>query len=344
MKLLFITQKLHGQDSFAVLWVREFLRQGFDVTVLCLEGSDSVFEFSVKSMGKERGRSKIGQVIAFERLILGESYDRVFIHMAPVYYLLGCWWWILRRIPCYLWYTHYRMQLGVKLFGILGKRFFAATDQSLPQYQGNPKKVIVGHGIDLSAWPERANNAGDPSELLMVHRLSRSKRVELLLRAMKILGSSYSLEIYGIEAEPDYVHELKMLVESLGLSSTVTFHGTVPMESLPEIYTSHRLILNMASETIDKTMLEAMTCGCYPVTTARNARAIGLTDAVSRLWKEDVIPASPSGDTPEAIAAFIQEHGGEPPLPAHEMYKIVRERHSLEGLVKRMGEYIRSGE
>ncbi|MEK7137605.1 MAG: hypothetical protein AAB853_04965, partial [Patescibacteria group bacterium] len=185
MKLLFITQKLHGQDHFALHWIRAFEKQGYRVTTLCLEKrlTDEEARCSVHSMGKERGISKIAQVWNFWRCIMTLRYDRVFIHMAPVWYALGFWLWLLRRTAVYLWYTHYKMQPGVFLFGLFGKRFFCATSQSLPQFDGNPKKVVTGHGIDLAFWVQRENRSPDRHALLAVHRLSRSKRVEIGLQA-----------------------------------------------------------------------------------------------------------------------------------------------------------------
>lgn len=342
MRLLFITQKLHGQDSFGVLWVREFLRQGFEVTVVCLEGGmggkvgevgereEVGFDFPVITLGKEHGASKVESVLRFEKIIVAEQYDRVFVHMAPVWYALGFWWWILRGIPTYLWYTHYKMQAGVCLFGLFGKRFFCATEQSLPQFKGSPKKMVVGHGIDLRFWSPQNNNAENAHRLLVVHRLSRSKRLELSIKALLHLSPEYTLDVYGIEAEGDYIAELKDLVRSLSLGTRVIFHGSVPSTELSKIYTHHRFLLNMASETIDKTMLEAMTCGCYPVTTKGNADAIG-------------IPLAPLLETPEAIAGFIQQYRDRAPIDADAMYRIVQERHSLQRLVATMGEYIRSG-
>ncbi|MFA6523237.1 MAG: glycosyltransferase [Candidatus Peribacteraceae bacterium] len=329
MRLLFITQKLHGQDSFGIHWVREFRRQGFDVTVLCLEDLVSPLEFPVLSLGKEIGIGKVGQVIRFFRHIVTARYDRVFIHMSPVWGLLGAWWWVPCRIPVYLWYTHYKNSCSFRVTASFAKRLFCATSQSMPTYEGSPKKVVCGHGIDLSVWPKRENKSEDPRSLVAVHRLSRSKRVELLLRALTLLPG-YRLDIFGIAAEPDYVAELKALTKELGLDRRAAFHGTVPLHLLPQVYSMHRLILNEASETIDKTMLEAMTCGCYPVTTKRNAEAIG-------------IPFAPEEDTPEAIAAFVTEHAERLPMNPEEMYNVVKERHSLEGLVRKMGEYIRSG-
>ncbi len=328
MKLLFITQKLHAQDTFGILWINEFRRQGFDVTVLCLEDRVSPQEFPVYSMGKEKGYGKIRQVLRFWQLIGSLSYDRVFIHMSPVWGMLGAPVFIARRKPTYLWYTHYKLSFSMRVVGWYAKRLFCATPQSLPQYEGYSKKVVIGHGIDLTVWPKRENHTENSHELLMVHRLSRSKRVEIVLQALMHLPE-YTLVIYGIEAEKDYVRELRKLIEKLSLSDRVTFKGTIPMTDLPSIYQSHRLILNMATETIDKTMLEAMTCGCYPVVTQRNAEAIG-------------IPLAPNDDG-KGVTDFIQQYHEQIPMRADEMYRVVETRHGLRGLIAKMGSFIMPG-
>jgi glycosyltransferase involved in cell wall biosynthesis len=294
-------------------------------------GRSQAPDFAVRSLGKENGASRFMQILRFVWIISTMRYDRVFIHMTPVWGLIGAPVWLVRRMPVYVWYTHYKMQAGLWMLGVYGKRLFAATAQSLPQYEGNPKKVVVGHGIDLSYWPPRANIASDPKRLLVVHRLARSKRLEIVLRAMALLPAEYQLDIYGGEAEPEYVIEMLQLTRSLGLGQRVIFHGTTPTHTLPDIYTSHRFIVNLASETIDKTMLEAMTCGCYPVTTERNALAIGL-------------PAAPGTDTPQELAAFAQFYVSQP-LPATdaELYDIVKEKHSLDGIVQKMNRYVSTG-
>ncbi len=344
VRLLFITQKLHGQDAFGVLWVRAFIAQGYDVHVLCLESSGETFEFPVHSMGKEQGNSQLRCVLNFERMITTLSYDRVFIHMSPIWYTLGCWYWLVRGIPVYVWYTHYTMQLGVRLFGLFGKKFFCATEQSLPQFAGSPKKVVTGHGIDMSQWPRRANRSNDPYRLLVVHRLSRSKRLELIFRALQLLSERYTIDVYGIDAEHDYVAELRGLIEQLRLGHRITFHGSVPMQQLPDIYIRHRLILNMAPQTIDKTMLEAMTCGCYPVTTAANAKAIPLRPAQRDYAGQVGLSIAPLDDSPEAIAACIEKYShSASSMSAEQMYEIVEQRHSLKGLMEKMDTYIKGG-
>lgn len=328
MKLLFITQKLYEQDAFGILWINEFRRQGFEVTVVCLEDRVSPQPFEIFSMGKEKGCGKIRQVLRFWKLIMTLPYDRVFLHMSPVWGMLGAPVFIARRKPTYLWYTHYKLSFSMRITGWYAKRLFCATAQSLPQYEGSPKKIVTGHGIDLTVWPKRDNATSNTHELLMVHRLSRSKRVELVLEAMTKLPDD-TLVIYGIEAEKDYVQELKDRAQKLGLQDRVTFKGTVPMTSLPSIYQSHHLILNMATETIDKTMLEAMTCGCYPAVTKRNAEAIGISEAPE--------------ETPDGIAQFVERYHDRGPLDASAMYRVIETKHSLANLIAQMGSFIMPG-
>src|SRR5437762_2430610 len=133
----------------------------------------------------------MGQIMNFMKAITTLNYDRVFIHMTPVWGAFGAPVWIARGIPVYLWYTHYKMQAGLWLLGLYGKRLFCATPQSLPQYEGSPKKIVTGHGIDLSYWPKRQNVTEHPRHLLVVHRLSRSKRLELCIRALMFLPPDY---------------------------------------------------------------------------------------------------------------------------------------------------------
>lgn len=340
MRLLFITQKLHGQDAFTALWVKAFVERGYDVHVLCLEwrpeemrrvlGDAPLPSFTVHSLGKESGMGKLRQVLQFWRIVSTLRYDRVFIHMTPIWGLLGAPIFVLRRAKVYLWYTHYKMQLGLWLLGLYGKRLFSATSQSLPQYERSAKKVVTGHGIDLHYWPQRQNSSADPQKLLGVYRLSRSKRLELCVRAMQLLPEEFTWDVYGIEAEPNYVAEIKSLILELGLSRRITFHSSVPSKDLPLLYQSHRLILNMATETIDKTMLESMTCGCYPVITARNAQAVGL-------------PAAPKDDDPTTIAAFIRDAVDAPPASGDALYSIVRQKHSLAAIVEKMDSYMHPG-
>ncbi len=332
--MLFITQKIHQNDddlAFTVLWVEEFIRQGLDVEVICLEKRDFFGTFPVHSLGKEDGVGKIGRALRFLKYIFTLKYDRVFVHMNCEYVTLGGWYWWLRRIPTYLWYTHYTMHIHLFLSGLICKRMFAATPQSLPQYDGNPKKVVTGHGIDVDHWLKGSPSdvSGDEHHLLTVHRLCRSKRFELVIKTIKLLPEEYTLTVYGRDVDKEYVKELHELVEREGLRHRIVFSGPVPMDKLKTVYPRHRLMINMASETIDKTMVEAMLFGAFPITTPGNSRAIGL-------------PIYPTGETPEDLARFIVD-GAWRGVGREDLLDIVEKRHSLPALIGRMKEYINGG-
>src|SRR4029077_9428208 len=101
-RLLFVTQKIREDDddlAFVILWVKEFIRQGFHVEVICLEKGAFDDSFPVHSLGKESGGGKIARALKFLRLIATLKYDRVFVHMNPEYITLGGWLWFVRRKP-----------------------------------------------------------------------------------------------------------------------------------------------------------------------------------------------------------------------------------------------------
>lgn len=334
MRLLFITQKIHQDDddlAFVILWVKEFIKQGFEVEVICLEKGTFDDSFSVHSLGKEKGVGKFGRIVRFLKYMFTLKYDRVFVHMNPEYVTLGGWWWFLTRKPIYLWYTHYTMHIHMRLSGLLCKRMFAATPQSMPQFEGNPKKVVTGHGIDVDFWTRDIPTVARETEthLVSIHRICRSKHLDVTIKALTLLPDSYTLTVYGRDVEKDYYAELQKLVIELKLEARVRFMGPVPMHELKNVYPRYRLMINMAGETIDKTMLEAMLFGVFPVTTPGNSQAIGLS-------------VYPSADTPEGVAAFIRSRAWVP-FDTSVLAKIVESRHSLPALIGKMKAYIEPG-
>tara|TARA_Y100000310_G_scaffold169635_2_gene169842 strand:- start:8310 stop:9341 length:1032 start_codon:yes stop_codon:yes gene_type:complete len=333
--LLFITQKIHQNDDdlgFVILWIKEFIKQGVDIKVICLEKGDFDDSFPVYSLGKELGYGKVRRALLFLKLIFSQKYNRVFVHMNPEYFTLGGWYWWIKRIPMYLWYTHYTMHIHMRLAGWFSKRMFAATSQSLPQYEGNPKKVVTGHGSDMEFWlgkEDSLENNNSNYNLLTVHRLCRSKRLELVIQSLKHLPDQYNLTVYGRDVEKDYAQELHELVVKESLQDRVSFKGPVPMHELKNIYARYRIMVNMASETIDKTTLEAMLFGIYPITTKANSEAIGLPNSIDK-------------DDPKEIADFILQEKWKQ-YNTEYLQNIVKTRHSLSSLIQKMNKYIVTG-
>ncbi len=337
-RLLFITPKIDERDddfAFTALWARAFADAGFEVTAVALAVGEHTLPFPVRSLGREKGWPTWRSFLEFQKIILTTPHDRVLVHMNPRWLAAGAWYWFLKRTPTYLWYTHYTRPLSLKIGDKIVKRMFAATKDCLPQYDGDPRKVVTGHGIDLAFWEGSQSineSQREPtSHLLAVHRISRSKRIEIVLRALALLPPEYTLTHYGRpldpRQDPEYEREIRALAESPSLKGRVRFMGSLPMPELRSVYPRFRTLVTMVPDTIDKTVLEGMYCGLTPVITRGHAGAIGWPDA-------------PADDTPEAVVAFIQNLR---PAPRDELRRIVREKHSLKALVGKMAVYIREG-
>lgn len=335
LRLLFITPKIHERDddfAFTSLWAKAFARAGFAVTVIALEVREHTLPFPVRSLGREKGWPTWRSFLEFQKIILTTPHDRVFVHMNPRWLAAGAWYWWLRRTPTYLWYTHYTRPLSLKISDKIVKRMFAATKDCLPQYEGDPRKVVTGHGVDTVFWDVPESPAREPmTHLLAVHRISRSKRMEIALKALALLPPEYTLTHYGRpldpRQDPAYAEEIRLLAESPALKGRVRFMGSVPMPELRGIYPRFQVLVNMVPDTIDKTVVEAMYCGVTPVITRGQAQAISY-------------PSSPENDSPEAVATYIRALQ---PTPREELRRMVREKHGLDALVEKMAVYIRPG-
>jgi len=333
MKLLYITHKINEDDdvfAFTSLWVQEFIKQGFDTTVICFEKGTHTGDFTVYSCGKEQGKHKVQSVTEFWRLITTLEYDRVFAHMNPKFLMAGAWYWQLKGIPVYLWYTHPAMNAPLRMSPWLCKRMFTATPTSMAEFDGNPKKVVIGHGIDMDFWDidlKAAHERKPRHNLLSVHRISKTKRIHATVEALARLPEKYTLTIFGNVKEPEYFAELQSIIQKHNLQNRVKFCSAVRMDELKEIYNNYKIMLNFAEGTIDKTMLEAMAGGCNTITTSENAQAIGLSS-----WPENL--------EPETLAQYILNLELQSP---EAMRAIVQQKHSLPALVEHMDRYIKDG-
>jgi hypothetical protein len=100
MKLLIITQKINKNDpilGFFHGWVKEFSKHFDSIVAICLEKGEYDMPTNVKvlSLGKESGHSKVKYLLNFYKFIWQErnNYDAVFVHMNPVYVVLGGLLW-----------------------------------------------------------------------------------------------------------------------------------------------------------------------------------------------------------------------------------------------------------
>src|SRR5574341_1038775 len=96
MRVLMITQRLDERDwlvSVIPRWVNALARHVDRLDVLALEigGYTPPSNVCLYSMGKERGRGKLGKALGFYRALIPliGKCDAVFVHMIPRYAVLA---------------------------------------------------------------------------------------------------------------------------------------------------------------------------------------------------------------------------------------------------------------
>lgn len=202
--------------------------------------------------------------------------DVCFVHMAHEWcyrigpYLRAC------GIPILLWYAHGSVPWKLRLSTLLSSRIVTSTPEGFRIE--TPKKRVIGQAIDTSlfAVPSRREKR---LEVVSVGRVSRRKRIILLVEAMAQLIARPGLAearlvVIGPELTPDdvaYRVEIDARITALGLESHVSLLGPMTQAETASLYQTAALHLNV-SETgsMDKTVMEALACGC-PVLTSNEA-------------------------------------------------------------------------
>lgn len=271
MRILIITQKVDESDDvlgFFISWIKAIARRVEHVDVICLAKGSYELPQNVKvvSLGKEKGWPKIIRALVFYWNLLKflPQVDGVFVHMAPEYvralYPLN----ILFKKPVVMWYAHIKVSPTAKW--ALGHVNFVLTPSKESFEYDSHKVVATGHGINTSHF--QPMDAQPQCDLLALSRISKVKRVEILIEAVKILrdrGRNVSVSIYGKPARPEdaeYLESLRNLVDQYGLGDQIQWMGSVSNKDTPRIYASHGIHVRMQpGGGFGKTELEAMSMG-----------------------------------------------------------------------------------
>jgi glycosyltransferase involved in cell wall biosynthesis len=134
------------------------------------------------------------------------------------------------------------------------------------------KGLRIPLGVDLEAWPRRDSPARDcrcPMRLIHVASLNRVKDQATLLRALASLvesGDRFEMDVVGADTLQG---EVMALVETLGLSAHVRFHGFLTQRQLrPLMEAADLMIHSSRHETGPLVVLEAAIAGVPTVGTA----------------------------------------------------------------------------
>ena len=330
MKLLIVTQKVDSTDpilGFFHRWLAEFSKHCEKVTVIgqLIGNHDLPSDLFVRSLGKEKQKSKLIQILTFWRLqwSLRKEYDVVFVHMTPIWVVLGWPLWFVLRKRVHLWYEARGGGWALPIALLLIKKVFSATEYGLPKK--SKKSVVTGHGIDTEFF--KPGGEYEKGSVITIGRTTRTKHLDVIINAFAQLPDSCKLFIAGgpvTKQDANVIEELTALMIKLNVSDRITIQS-VPHEEIRSLLQRAELTLHACGGGLDKAVLEAMACGC-PVVSCSKATAYVLPESL--MCSEETM-----GEKAKEVLGMSED---ERRRLAEDLRRRVTEKHSLEKLVGRL--------
>ncbi len=341
MRLLILTQKVDRNDpvlGFFHRWIEEFSKNCESLTTICLEEKEYVLPKNVKilSLGKEIGRSRLNYIFKFYKYIWQErkKYDFVFVHMNPEYVVLGGWFWRIWGKKVYLWYNHRYGNFIAKFASLLVDVIFFTSSFSF--FSKNKKAIQAPVGIDTNIfYPSLEEKAA--GTILSLGRIAPVKKIEILIEALKILdskGFNFHLDIVGqvLDRDSGYYYKIKQRSQELVNKNKIHFLGSIINRQTPIYYRKNEVCVNLTdSGSLDKTIFEAMACGCVVVACNKN-----ITEIIPDFWKNYILfKENDAADLAEKLSILIKNRSIIREISAQSP-KIVVEYHSIKKLIDKL--------
>jgi len=331
MNLLIITQKVDDNDDilgFFTRWLLEFAKNYEKITVICLQKGEYDLPENIKvfSLGKDKGVSKIKYLKNFYKYIWQErkNYDKVFVHMNPIYVVLGGLFWRFKGKKVALWYTHKSVDLKLRIAEKLANIIFTASYES---FQLKSKKVeVVGHGIDVNKFICN-ENIDKKNDLIYVGRLDKIKNQKLLVGAIDILVKELGKKEIKVNLVGDfnskYGAELKEIVKEKKLENNIKFSGSIPNKDIVGYYCNSKISINLCpTGGMDKAVLESMSCGIPVVVLNKTFESL--------LSSEMILEKNDPKELADKILNLLENKKD------FDLRRIILENYSLDSLIKKI--------
>lgn len=270
-RLLILTQKVDKDDpvlGFFHTWIIEFSKHCDSIVVICLYKGQYNLPSNVQvlSLGKEKGESKFKYLFNFYKYIFTLKYDSVFVHMNQEYILLGGKIWRLLGKKVYMWRNHHSGSILTDIAAFFCNKIFCTSQFS---YTNKFKKtIIMPVGIDLNTFKANQSISRITNSVLSLGRVAPSKKIHILIDEIeKINDLELVVNIYGdaLPADQKYLDGLKQ--------SKAHFHKGIPNAQTIDVYSAHEVFVNLSSNGMyDKTIFEAIACGCLVLASNDNLR------------------------------------------------------------------------
>lgn len=339
MRLLIITQKIDKEDDvfgFFHGWLEKLALKTDYIHVICLQSGQYVLPPNVRvwSLGKENAASKIKYIFRFYGYIrrLRKNYDAVFVHMNPVYVILGAALWKLWKKKLYLWYNHKKGDTANRLaFWLADKVFYTSRFSFAAKFR---KAEIMPAGVDTGIFKKDAAVGKTKNSVLFLGRLARVKNIHILIEGAGLMdrqGIDFVLSIVGGAPGEDekYFERIKNLSKELEEKGKIKFLGRVANYKTPEIYNRNEVFVNLTSAgSFDKTILEAMSSQTLVIVSNKVLRGV-VPDFL--LCKED----SPQDLKNKIMNLFAMQESEKAEL-GRDLRNYVVQNHGLDVLINKL--------
>ncbi len=342
IKLLVITQKVDINDDvlgFMHGWIKKLAEKLESLDVICLYKGKYDLPKNVKvySLGKEKGKNKIKylwHLYKYTWKLLAKD-DLLFVHMNQRYIVLL---WPLLKIfnkPVVLFKAHRGRQKFLKITTKISSRVVSYTKESFPFK--SKKLDTIPPAIDINRFKQltEIKRNRNKNEILFVGRISPIKNLEDVVKLALLLNkeeTDFNFKIIGAPStnrDRKYLESIKKEIEKRNLKEQFEFMGKIPNQALPKYYNESAFFINLCNKTgIDKTLLEAMACGCIPVTNQTTIKPF-LGQYVNDIFVESVTEAR------DKILNLSKDISKREKL-SKELAQLVRKNHGLDSLIDKL--------
>jgi glycosyltransferase involved in cell wall biosynthesis len=276
MKLLIITQKVDNRDpvlGFFHRWIEKFSKYYESIIVICLyEGEHNLpSNIRVLSLGKESGKSKIEYIINLYKYIIQEkdNYDKVFVHMNQEYILLAGVIWKLLKKDVFMWRNHNIGNRLTDLASLFCKKVFCTSKFSYTAKYN--KTQIMPVGVDLENFKPNQNIKRIPNSILSLGRIAPSKNIDILVDAIVEMNNpDIVTSVCGNPLPQDEIYYRGLKVKG---ENYIDFYPGISNIETIDIYSQNMIFVNLSSSGMyDKTIFEAIACGCLVLASNDNLR------------------------------------------------------------------------
>ncbi len=340
IKLLVITQKVDINDDvlgFMHGWIKKLAERLERLDVICLYKGKYDLPKNVKvySLGKEKAKNKIKYLWYLYKYTwkLLKRNDLLFVHMNQRYIVLL---WPLLKIfnkPTALFKAHRGTQRFLKVATKISNKVISYSRESFPFK--TKKLSTVPPAIDVSTFKILESRKRNANEILFVGRISPIKNLEDVIVLASLLNkgeTDFNFKIIGAPStnrDRKYLESIKKEIEKRDLKEQFKFMGKIPNKKLAEYYNKASFFINLCNKTgVDKTLLEAMACGCVPITNQTTIKPF-LGQYANDIFVESVTEAR------DKILNLSKDTSKREKL-SNKLAQLVRKNHGLDNLIDKL--------